>query len=78
MYNKFFKIVIGTFAEMNCTKEAAINPFLFSVFTNNLNFRLPFLLLLYVCMYACMRACMYNYEHMYICTHMCIRTYMYI
>lgn len=74
MYNKFFKIVIGTFAEMNCTKEAAINPFLFSVFTNNLNFRLPFLLLLYVCMYACM----YNYEHMYICTHMCIRTYMYI
>lgn len=76
MYNKFFKRVIGTFAEMNCTKEAAINPFRFSVLTNNLNFRLSFLLLLYVCMYVCMHACIImstcTYVHICVYVHACV------
>lgn len=49
MYNKHFKTVIGTLAEMNCTKGGAVDMFLVSVLANDLNFRLSFLCLLCGC-----------------------------
>lgn len=66
MYNKFYRMVIGIFTEINCTREAPINLLLFSVLTNNLNFRIFFVFLFYVCIYACIIMSPYTRTHMYI------------